>query len=682
MKRFMSDGTNKKASMRLTAMIGAVVFAMGTLFVPTGIVAAETDEDVVLAGESVDAAAPAGVDEVDEVTEPEAADPETIAPDVETDAVDTEADVVQPEAEEPEAQQADADSPEAAAELEELVVAHDENGDAAALDDLNETDYDGFIYKLEDDVTKKEIKKMETAIDELESDPESGEAAELIDNELYTADSLETIDTVADADMIEYIEPDYVINVMGPNDPYYGGYGWFLEMTKAPYVWGRGAFGKGAVVAVLDTGVMTSHPDFENTHFVSPYNTTNGSTDITDTIGHGTGVAGIIAASYNNQKGLTGIMPQASIMPIKITSGATGGKHSWLIQGIDYAASHGADVINMSVGDPNESVAMNDACKRAAAKGVILVAASGNDYDCTIEYPASYSSVVSVGSIESNGAHSNFSTYNQYVDVVAPGRGILMPSVKDDKPGYFSMTGTSGSAPQVAAMAAMIKSLDKSVNGTGFKEILRTTCIDKGKAGRDDYFGYGLMDLSRAFNYMAKSFGLYRASLSCISYVYNGSPKSPAVTVIKANKTLPKANYKVTYPKNRKAVGTYKVTVTGLGQYVGSKTLTYKIMPPLVKKIKTPKRYKKKLQVRWYAMSKSQKAKYKSAITGYQVRIAKNSKFTKAKYVKVKGYAKDSVTVKKLKRKTTYYVQYRAYKTVGSKTYYSKWSGKKKVKTK
>lgn len=670
MKRFMTDWTNKKASMRLTAMLVAVVFAVGTLFVPTGILAAETDEDEITANETVEAVTPAGENEFDEV---EASKTEG------AEADEAEAGEAQPEEDVAETQQPAAEASEPGTGLEELVVAHDGNGDAAAVDDLEETDYDGFIYKLEDNVTKKEIKKMETAIDELEADPQSGEVEEVIDNELYTADSLETIDAVADADMIEYIEPDYIVNFMGTNDPYYGSYGWFLEMTNAPYVWARGAFGKGVVVAVLDSGVMMSHPDFEYTQFVSPYNTTNGSTDVTDTIGHGTGVAGIIAASYNNQKGLTGIMPQASIMPIKITSGATGGKHSWLIQGIDYAASHGADVINMSVGDPIESVAMNDACNRAAAKGVILVAASGNDYDCTIEYPASYSSVVSVGSIERDGAHSTFSTYNQYVDVVAPGRGIFLPTTNGK---YASMTGTSGSAPQVAAMAAMIKSLDKSINGTGFKEILRVTCVDKGKAGRDDYFGYGLMDLSRAFNYMTISFGLYKASLSRTSYVFNGKPKSPAVTIQKANRTLPKANYKVTYPKYRKAVGTYKVTVTGLGQYVGSKTLTYKIMPPLVKKIKTPKRYKKKLQVRWYAMSKSQKAKYKSAITGYQVRVAKNSKFTKAKYVKVKGYAKDNVIVKKLKRKTTYYVQYRVYKTVGSKTYYSKWSGKKKVKTK
>ena len=126
--------------------------------------------------------------------------------------------------------------------------------------------------------------------------------------------------------------------------------------------------------------------------------------------------------------------------------------------------------------------------------------------------------------------------------------------------------------------------------------------------------------------------------------------KSPAVTVTKTARNLPNTDYKVTYPKNRTAVGTYVVTVTGLGKYTGAKNLKYKIVPPLVKKIKKPKRYKRKLVVQWYALRADQRAKYKSAITGFQVRVSKSSKFKKAKYGKVKGYARSSATVKGLKR--------------------------------
>ena len=678
MKRFMSGMTSKQASGRLTAFIVAVVFALGTLFVPTGGIVSEADDDGAVVNGSVETKTTAAENDPDE-----AADAEIVETD--TDKEDTDGSLTgsQPGETETEAQPADAETSGAVAELEKLVTVKDEDGETADLEDLDESAYDGFIYKIKDDVTKQEIKEMETAIDKLDEDPDSGAAEELIDNELYTADSLETIEAVAEPDMIEYIEPDYVISLMGTNDYYYESDGWFLEMIKAPYVWERGAFGKGIVVAVLDTGVLTSHSDFESTHFVDPYNAVDESDDVTDTNGHGTGMAGIIAASYNNETGLTGIMPEASIMPIKVFDGKSNmSTTAMVIKGIDYASQHGADVINMSLGGPEESPGMNEACERAAAKGAILVSAAGNSGDSTAFYPAAYSSVVSVGSIESDGAHTDQSTYNKYVDAVAPGRGIRMPYAATGNDCYRLLTGTSASAPQVAAMAAMVKSMDESVNVKGFKEILSMTCIDKGAVGRDNYFGYGLIDLSRAYRYMTGSLGLYKATLSYTSYVYNGKPRSPAVTVTKTAKNLPNTNYKVTYPKNRTAVGTYKVTVTGLGKYTGAKTLKYKIVPPLIKKIKKPKRYKRKLKVKWYVLSTAQQTKYKSAITGFQVRVSKNSNFTKAKYVKVKGIARSEATVKGLKRKTKYYVQYRAYKTVGSVTYYSKWSSKKKTKTK
>jgi len=393
MKKIRLETTREQTSKRLTAFIVAVVFVMGTLFVPTGTLAAETEED----------------------------------------------------------------NAAAAADLEDLVVVHDENGSAAALEDLDESEFDGFIYKLREDVTKKEVKEMETAIDELGENPAAGEVAPVIDKELYTADSIETIEEVAGADMIEYIEPDYTISLMGTNDPYYETKGWFLEMIKVPYVWEKGEFGEDITVAVLDSGVMMNHPDFENTKFTDPFNAINDSTDVTDSVGHGTGMAGIIAASYNNKKGLTGIMPQATIMPVKAVDGITSGTYSKVIKGINYAADHGADVINISLGDTFDSTALNEACDQAAAKGVILVAAAGNDGENNLYYPASYSSVVSVGSIEQDGEHSDFSTYNEYVDAVAPGRGILIPSKSGTKVGYYSMTGTSAAAPQVAAMAAMVK---------------------------------------------------------------------------------------------------------------------------------------------------------------------------------------------------------------------------------
>ena len=190
------------------------------------------------------------------------------------------------------------------------------------------------------------------------------------------------------------------------------------------------------------------------------------------------------------------------------------------------------------------------------------------------------------------------------------------------------------------------------------------------------------MDLSNVYRYMKRDLSLFRMSLSGTSFTYDGNVKTPSVTVSWVGRALSAANYTVSYDPGRAAIGTYKVTVAGRGSFTGKKTLSFNVVPPLVKKIKTPKRYKKKLQVRWKAMSKKQKKKYKSVITGYQVRVSTSSTFSNAKYASVKGLKKTKLTVKGLKRKTKYYVQYRSYKTVGSVNYDSKWSGTKKAKTK
>ena len=242
-------------------------------------------------------------------------------------------------------------------------------------------------------------------------------------------------------------------------------------------------------------------------------------------------------------------------------------------------------------------------------------------------------------------------------------------------------SGTSFAAPQVSAMAAMAKALEPSINYSRFMTVIKLTSEDRWLSGFDYYFGYGIIDLAKAYRLLAGDIFMYKASLSTTSYVYNNTVRTPAVTLKTTGRTLDKSKYTVVYPSGRKAVGTYKVTVKNKGKFTGSKTLTFKIMPPLVKALKSPVRYKKKLKVRWYAMTSSQKTTYKGGITGYQVRVSRNSNFSNAKYVKVTGATKTYAVVKNLKRKTTYYIQYRSYKTVGSTTYYSKWSSKKKTRT-
>ena len=655
-KNNFPENFRSKTMQRLTAVLVAVVFVLGTAVIPAEIYGTETD-----------------------VPETEAVMSEA----AETEAAETEFAEPADDAEEPADETADETSGEETAsqetDLSDLVIVRDENGNEIDLEDLDESEYDGFLYSLTEDASKSEIKEMEAAASDLEGDQE---VTEVVDNEVYAADSLETIEEVASEDIIEYIEPNYMLKLMGPNDPLYPTDGWYLNKTYVPYVWERGVFGSGAVVAVLDTGVNMKHEDLANTRFVSPYNEINKNTNVSDDLGHGTAVAGIIAAGYNNKKGMTGIMPKAGIMPVKVIGSNGYGNAEQVIAGIDYAVNKHADVINLSMATTNNAKHLEEACQRAVSSGVIVIAAAGNEADegNPTEYPAAYKGVVSVGSVNINEEWSSFSNYNNQVTVVAFGEGIKVPTGASQ---YELWKGTSFSAPQVAALAAMAKSTNK-VSPAEFKNLLETTSKDLGAPGYDNYYGYGLIDFEKALCTITKNVYYFRVNLSATLYDYNGSPKRPSVTSVSGGgKTLRKGtDYQVASAASGTAVGTYKVTVKGINDYTGTKTVTYKIRPPLVKSIKSPKGYKGKIKVRWSGLSKKQKAKYKKAITGYQVRVSTSSKFTSSKYVKVKGIKKTSATVKKLKKKKTYYVQYRTYKTVGSATYYSKWSKTKKVKTK
>ena len=659
---------------RLAALLVAFVFMFGTTVIPSQIYAVENDDQA--ATESIGSEA---------VTE------ETAGAD------ETSVDVNNPEAgsEESAETEAAASEEEAATDiskLEDLIIATDENGNSINIDELDESEYDGFLYKLKDDTTKAEVKEMEGAIDELGGEQK---VEEVVDKELYSADSIETISEVASAEQIEHIEPNYIVKAFEvPNDRYYGADGWFLKMINAPYVWSTlgDKVGEDTVVAIIDTGVRKTHEDFSSDLFTGQRNFIDGQNpdDVTDYHGHGTGVTGVIAATYNNGKGITGIAPGAKIMPIKALEkdgeNATG-SYKDIIEGIEYAAENGADVINMSLGDYHYVPELEDACERAADKGIILVAAVGNEAAAgnPLNYPAGFKCVVGVGGVANNGQWSYISNYNNSVAVTAPGENIRT-TYRNSNSSYVLYTGTSFAAPQVSAMAAMVKSVAKkkgiTVNHDVFTDIIACTSVDKGAAGYDKYYGYGLMDIGKAYRYVNGDISACRASLSGTSYTYDGSSKTPSVSVRWLGKTLSASNYSASYSSGRAAVGTYKVTVAGKGSLYGSKTLSFNVVPPLVKGIKSPSRAKKKLTVRWNAMSKKQKKKYKGVITGYQVRVSTNASFSGAKYASVKGLTKTKATVKGLKKKTYYYVQYRSYKTTGSGTYYSKWSGIKKAKTK
>lgn len=267
---------------------------------------------------------------------------------------------------------------------------------------------------------------------------------------------------------------------------------WGLTQVDAPDAW-QWTKGAGAVVAVIDSGVDGSHPDLA-TAMVRGINTRNDRGDYSeptvDQDGHGTHVAGIIAARADNGTGVAGVAPQASIMPVKVLDADGGGWMADVVEGIVWAADHGADVINMSLGGPDADFSA-PAVAYARAKGVVVVAAAGNDSSSSPSYPAALPGVLSVTALDRDGAVDTYSNYGATVDLAAPGSGILS-TVPD---GYAYMTGTSMAAPQVAGVAALV---DSVAPGADIESILMASARDSGPVGWDARYGSGIVSAQAA----------------------------------------------------------------------------------------------------------------------------------------------------------------------------------------
>ncbi len=308
------------------------------------------------------------------------------------------------------------------------------------------------------------------------------------------------------------VEPNYVVECLDYTDGYTP-IQWNLLLTKTQSAWEKGLTGAGVTVAVIDTGLYLAHEDLLGLTIVEPYNLGwaegfGEKTDITDTRGHGTFVTGILSARVQNTQAagtpvVDGIVPDVRIMPIRlIGTGWTAGMDK-LILAIQYAADHGADVINLSVGIGVRSELLNDVCKAAADKGILLIAAAGNSGSTAYYYPASCDGVVSVGAVapaESGSVlHAEYSQRNDKVDFCGPGSyitslGTANTSAYRASVGGINLKGTSYSTPVVAAMAAVCKQWDSDIGPDAFEALLRAASLDLGMTGRDDLYGWGLPD--------------------------------------------------------------------------------------------------------------------------------------------------------------------------------------------
>lgn len=235
-----------------------------------------------------------------------------------------------------------------------------------------------------------------------------------------------------------------------------------VEMIQAPKIW-KHSKGKDVTVAVLDTGCDITHPDLKDL-IIGGKNFTNddrGNPDIyKDYNGHGTHVAGTIAAVENNN-GVVGVAPEANLLIVKVLNKNGSGQYQWIINGINYAIDQKVDIISMSLGGPNDVPELYNAIKNAVDNNILVVCAAGNEGDgddSTDEYafPGSYNEVISVGAINLNRRSSEFSNSHNEIDVVAPGEEILSTFLNGK---YATLSGTSMAAPHVSGALALIKKL-------------------------------------------------------------------------------------------------------------------------------------------------------------------------------------------------------------------------------
>ncbi|MFP3880151.1 MAG: S8 family serine peptidase [Dehalococcoidia bacterium] len=282
---------------------------------------------------------------------------------------------------------------------------------------------------------------------------------------------------------VAYAEPDFLAQALGsPDDPYFNKqYG--LTKVEAPEAWEVTAGSPSINIAILDTGVDLDHPDLAG-KIVSNINFSSGTT-VDDVHGHGTHVAGIAAAMTNNGAGVAGLGYSCSIMNVKVMGDNGGGTYSAIASGIIWAADNGAEVINMSLGGSGYSSTLEDAVNYAWSKGVVVVAAAGNNGDTSPIYPAYCINCMAVAATDAIDERTSWSNYGDWVDVAAPGNCIYA-TLKDNSYGYKS--GTSMASPHVAGLAGLVFTTLTDVNGNGYlndevRSRIESTCDDIGVEG-------------------------------------------------------------------------------------------------------------------------------------------------------------------------------------------------------
>jgi subtilisin len=267
-----------------------------------------------------------------------------------------------------------------------------------------------------------------------------------------------------------------------------------VNQIKAPQGWGCSQ-GKNIRVAILDTGIDKNHPDIKPNYkggvsFVAGEGTPE------DFNGHGTHCAGTVAAAINGS-GVIGVAPMASLYAVKVLDGSGSGAWSNLIAGIDWGIQNKVRILSMSLGASQAPNAVKTICQTAWNKGLLLVAAAGNDgpADNTVGFPAKYDTVIAVSAIDSANAIANFSSRGADIELCAPGVNVL-----STLPGgaFGKLSGTSMACPHVSGAAALAWGGHRYADNVVIRRLLAWRSDPLGIPGRDKLFGYGRVDAAQS----------------------------------------------------------------------------------------------------------------------------------------------------------------------------------------
>ena len=344
---------------------------------------------------------------------------------------------------------------------------------------------------------------------------------------------------------VQFADPNYIVRhyETEPDDTYYY-LQWHYPQINLPQAWDETHGSEDVIVAVVDTGVLMGHPDLSGNltdtgyDFISSTSISNDGDGIDDnpddpgdsaTPGassfHGTHCAGTIAASTNNNAGVAGVGWNTKVMPIRVL-GIDGGTNYDVMQGVRYAAglendsgtvpAQIAHIISMSLGGDGHSSSEQSVFDAVREAGVIVIAAAGNSATSTPSYPAAYDGVISVSAVNINSTLASYSNYGGTIDVAAPGgdsgdydgdgyTDLVWSTCGDDSSGtiqynYEAKGGTSMATPHVAGVVALMKSLASDLTPDELDGLLEGGYItnDIGDEGRDNYYGYGLIDAYKA----------------------------------------------------------------------------------------------------------------------------------------------------------------------------------------